>query len=154
MRKIIADGDYFQSKATFNTLFASVIQGGAMAWTTQTASMQNGYASQLTPALLDEFRLPIALRKGSYDLKFVYFRNTDNAQIAFTVLNATPSSGFTIGGTNDLYGTALVNQIVSISFTLPYHYDWLIDSSVIGKNASSSGYKVPICHMELIRTGD
>jgi hypothetical protein len=154
MRKLYADADYFQSRATINTRFATVIQGGAMTWVTLNTCMNNGTAQQSPAAMSDEFRVPVALRRGTYNFNVVFLRNTDCGQIAFTMLGDTPERSFTIGGTNELYGSLLPNQIISISFSLPYTYDWLIDCSVVGKHASSSSYKVPVSHMEIVRTGD
>jgi hypothetical protein len=119
-----------------------VTLGNAFTTTDDTSCRYNWYRFQDTAAILDTWTNGFTCRAGTYTFNALVVKDTSHG-----ILTAQVDSAVTLG-TVDLYAASTQrNQILTISscvLTEGYHK---FTGITVSKNASSSGYKLPITKM-------
>lgn len=113
----------------------TVVAGSALGWDfTRAGAWYAGLRIyQATGAINNEFSFSCVLDAGNYDLTLYGCRLTNNGIITFYLDGASI-------GTQDWYGSTLVNQVHSTSFTVSAAGYHVFHGLLATKNASSSDY--------------
>jgi hypothetical protein len=140
----------FPGRTTLFHSNSNVLSGSALTRTIDTAQSFSHYASQGAGSSTDAWTQSTTLRAGTYTIRILGVAGPDRGQLTFTF------NGIPVGGTFDLYQPSATNNFELSSSSFSWSSDGYIGiaGTVSGKNASSTGYRIPITTVEIRRTTD
>lgn len=143
-----------QARVSFWHRWAEVTTGNALQINVDAAVLWGHYCRQNAAAQGDDNYQDCWLSAGEYEISILYYRLTNNAKITVTFQFQADMSTVLAFQDVDLYGTTLPNQVISNAFTLTKSGHYRVYWAAPDKNASSSGYALPLTLTEVWKTGD
>lgn len=144
-----------ESHITIWQMFASVVAGGVLNRVQNASQLFGHYAVQATPALNDQWKHPVYLKKGTYEARMIYVKATNGGAIDVWLDNALYSGDQVVIGTIDTWANpGTFSHIYSATISIPRDAFWTLWGLVSGKNASSGGYSINVTSFHFWRTGD
>jgi len=130
--------------ATLWHTFATVITGGAISRTVDTAQMFASIVGQLTPANGDSRYQNVFLKPGDYKVTLLGLKQSASGQLYMFLTNEDTTYQEDVFNTLEFYAAATTRNFYAtadITLTEPVQRCYF---QIVGKNASSSGYGVNI----------
>jgi len=141
----------YGSQVTLWHRFANVYIGTGIVAVINTGTIFNHYAHASTPANGDSSYQNCYLVPGDYTIKMLCLKTTSAGKIFAFVANETTLYQETVFNEVDLYASPAVNnQLVTGAFTITEPVDRFY-VQVISKNASSTGYDLPLICFDIVK---
>lgn len=143
-----------QTRVSLWHRWAQIAVGNPLQIVVDATMLFNHYVRQNTAAIGDETYQDVWLPAGEFEIRCLHLRAVVNGQLTVIVQNVDTLDQVTPISAVDLFGTTLANQVVTGNFSLdePGHYR--VYTHVPGKNASSSGFFIPLVMSEIWKTAD
>lgn len=140
-----------QAQITLWQLLGTVTNGGA--FIAGSLTNQGQYVIQSPAANNDQWYIPCWLAKGSYELTFLYYKNSNGGLLQVDIQTSGGTLVQSLSPQLQFYNSTLqVLQKQTWTFTLTADGDYRVYTQVAGKHASSSGYLCPISLIQMRKT--
>lgn len=143
-----------QGRVTLWHRWTNVTTGNALQINVDATQLWGHYCRQNTAAVGDDNYQAVYLPAGDYEIRVLYMRLTNNGNLTVTFQHKPDDAQTTALSAVNLYGTTLANQVVTGSFTLTDNGLYHVYFQCPSKNASSSGFALPLTVTEIWKTGD